>query len=167
MNGGWLAVNGSQIVDPVLQPLLPDDPIVESPEVDLYRLEGLNLTDFSETAQDLEGTVRFLGYQLISAENEIVILTAWEVLAETERPLKIFVHSLDESGQIASQWDGLDVDPASWQVGDQFVQVHRFPVPTVDNWQLVTGVYDGETLDRLGEGVFFSICKRSNKKMKK
>jgi hypothetical protein len=90
-----------------------------------------------------------------SGEGQIALLTVWQVLQPTERPLKIFVHALDQQEQIIGQWDGLEIDPASWREGDTFVQLHHF---TVEMHQTLTqfsvGVYDGETLQRVGEPFF-------------
>ncbi|MFO7680023.1 MAG: phospholipid carrier-dependent glycosyltransferase [Chloroflexota bacterium] len=99
----------------------------------------------------------FLGYE--DAQNdpsahEINLITGWRVVEVTERPLKLFVHALNEQGEIVGQWDGLDVDPASWQSGDVFVQLHRFSVPeTAVVHSFAIGLYDGETLERLGEPI--------------
>jgi hypothetical protein len=149
-NGGWLVVDPADRIDPELVSLLEGLNLVETEPAVFYEVERLNLTVFEWTQHDLAGVVQFLGYDLVWTEDEIRLSTAWEVLAETERPLKIFVHALDDRGQIASQWDGLDVDPMSWQAGDKFVQIHRFLAPA-GNWRLATGFYDSETLMRLGE----------------
>jgi hypothetical protein len=102
-------------------------------------------------------TAVFLGYDDVQngqPVNEIALITGWRVAQVTERPLKIFVHALDETGQLVGQWDGLDVDPAAWQPGDVFVQLHRFTVPeTAVVTSFAIGLYDGATLERLGEPV--------------
>lgn len=149
-DGGQLVVNREQLIEPDLLRLFNGLTIFESEKAVLYEVGGLNLTEFKSKPQDFEEVVRFLGNELLWNEEEIRLVTAWEVLAETERPLKIFVHALDENGGITSQWDGLDVDPGWWRVGDQFVQVHQLAAPEGE-WRLVVGVYDGETLERLGE----------------
>jgi hypothetical protein len=80
------------------------------------------------------------------------ILTTWQVGGETIRPLKLFIHALDQSGEIIGQWDGIDVEPTSWQTGDLFVQRHQLILPAnsqPDHYLL--GVYDGETLARVGQ----------------
>jgi hypothetical protein len=108
------------------------------------------------------GQIALLGYDT-SAEarpgGQLTLLTAWRVLSESHRPLKLFVHLLDETGQVADGQDRLDVPTAGWHVGDVFVQVHRLPVPEngkSETYQLEIGWYDGETLRRLpvldGEG---------------
>lgn len=102
-------------------------------------------------------TAVFLGYDDVRNDqpaNEINLITGWRVTQATERPLKIFVHALDEQGQLVGQWDGLDVDSATWQPGDVFVQLHRFAVPetaVVDAFAI--GLYDGDTLERLAEPI--------------
>lgn len=102
-------------------------------------------------------TAVFLGYDDVrngQPANEINLITGWRVAQATERPLKIFVHALDESGQLLGQWDGLDADPSAWQPGDVFVQLHRFTVPeTAVIHSFAIGLYDGATLERLAEPI--------------
>ncbi|MCA9974732.1 MAG: hypothetical protein KC413_03245, partial [Anaerolineales bacterium] len=109
----------------------------------------------TDTADSLPAA--FLGYtalQIDSAAGEVALITGWQVTQATERPLKIFVHALDAAGQIVGQWDGLDVDAATWQPGDLFVQLHRFPVSeTAVIHSFAVGLYDGETLERLLEPI--------------
>ncbi|MBK8899861.1 MAG: phospholipid carrier-dependent glycosyltransferase [Anaerolineaceae bacterium] len=102
-------------------------------------------------------TAVFLGYDDVrngQPASEINLVTGWQVTQATERPLKIFVHALDETGQLVGQWDGLDVDPTAWQPGDVFVQLHRFTVPeTAVVNSFAIGLYDGATLERLAEPI--------------
>jgi hypothetical protein len=82
---------------------------------------------------------------------EMALLTGWETGAASDRPLQIFVHLVDAGGAIVAQWDGLDALPGSWQAGDFLLQSHRIAVPAgSEAQQLVIGVYDGATLERLG-----------------
>jgi hypothetical protein len=60
---------------------------------------------------------------------------------------------LDESGQIAGQWDGLGVDGATLLPGDRLLHLHRFTVPADQPVRLVVGLYDGDSLARFGEPV--------------
>ncbi|MBE2197000.1 MAG: hypothetical protein IAE79_00220, partial [Anaerolinea sp.] len=59
--------------------------------------------------------------------------------------------ALDETGQIAAQWDGLDAAPQSWRPGDLVWQWHRFALPTAAPVCLQAGVYDGQTGERLAD----------------
>jgi hypothetical protein len=102
-------------------------------------------------------TAVFLGYDEVQNDQlaaEIALITGWRVAQAVARPLKIFVHALDAQGQLVGQWDGLDVDPAAWQPGDVFVQLHRFTVPeTAVVHSFAIGLYDGATLERLAEPI--------------
>lgn len=106
-------------------------------------------------------TAVFLGYDEVRNDqpaNEINLITGWRVTQATERPLKIFVHALDAAGELVGQWDGLDVDPATWQPGDVFVQLHRFTVPeTAVVHSFAIGLYDGVTLERLAEPIVVEV----------
>lgn len=153
----WLALAG-QTPDPALQPYWPAAPTAQSGEQMLYRLSGSLPFDEQGQLAEMGGVVTFLGYHLLeSPPEEVALLTVWQVNEVTTRPLKIFVHALDATGNIAGQWDGLDVIPGSWQPGDQFIQLHRFTVPTDQAmFQLTVGMYDGDTLERLAEPVLLN-----------
>ena len=67
-------------------------------------------------------------------------------------PRAIFVHLLRHDGQIAAQWDGLDVLSDGWRVGDTLLQAVSLDLPSTCQpgpcW-LQTGMYDTETMIRL------------------
>lgn len=107
--------------------------------------------------------IALLGYETepdaVRPGSELTLLTAWRVLNESHRPLKLFAHLLDVNGQVVSGQDRLDVPTAGWHAGDVFVQAYRLAVPETgetETYQLEIGWYDGETLRRLpvldGEG---------------
>jgi hypothetical protein len=152
--GGWLAVEGERPSLPELAALWPETPTAVSGEQALYRLSSAPQWDWADQAVDF-GPLVYLGWQ----PTETGLLTAWQVVAETERPLKVFVHALDERGEIVVQWDGLDIDPSTWQPGDVLAQAHLLPVWPIDRVEsLVVGLYDAGTGERLGEPVlFFSV----------
>ena len=79
-------------------------------------------------------------------------MTAWRVTAPPDGPRAIFVHLLTPDGQIAAQWDGLDVPVEGWREGDIIFQVASFDLlpdlPPGQYW-LQTGVYNPETMERL------------------
>lgn len=152
-DGGWLVARGAPalwIEDPAL-------PTLEVPErfADqlLYRLPQA-----PEIAWDGAGSLHGFGLVFLGQEGPtktdqlISLMTAWRVEETTDRPLQIFVHALDKTGQISGQWDGLGIDPGSWQVGDVFIQRHEIEVPAGQMPTSISiGVYDRESGERLGE----------------
>lgn len=157
-SGGWWAVSADAPLNPLLQPLVQTAEIFAADDgrQQLLRPIAVPLVLEGQTVA-LGETAVFLGYQTVphgQLPHEISLITGWQVTQATERPLKIFVHALDESGQLLGQWDGLDVDPATWQPGDVFVQLHQFTVPEgTAVHALAIGLYDGATLERLAEPV--------------
>ena len=119
----------------------------------LYRLPDPPVIPWAEDKIDFGGVLTFMGQRLIQKSPEkISLLSAWSVQRPSERPLKIFVHALDEEGNILGQWDDLGVAVNNVQPGDVFVQWHEFELPAeqpVTN--LSIGIYDGSTLARMGE----------------
>ena len=150
---GWLAV-ADQTPDPALQPFWPPEPMIQVGTQSLYRLSTPYEVNWEGQSADFAGVITFMGYRsLEAAPGEISLLTAWQLEEATGQPLKIFVHALDAGGTIVGQWDGLDVEPTSWQAGDIIVQLHRFSVHTDAPLRLMVGLYDGVTLERLAEPV--------------
>ncbi|MBK7897096.1 MAG: phospholipid carrier-dependent glycosyltransferase [Anaerolineaceae bacterium] len=157
-SGGWWAVTADASLNPLLQPLVQTAEIFTADDgrQQLLRPIAAPLVLDGQTVAMGETAV-FLGYQAGQHGQlpyELSLITGWQVTQSTERPLKIFVHALDESGQLVGQWDGLGVDPATWQPGDVFVQLHQFAVPEgTAVHALAIGLYDGATLERLAEPV--------------
>jgi hypothetical protein len=167
---GWWAVAGDQAFDAFLVPFADIADVYTSAVAD-----GFTSADGRQwlgqpvypppipwaQAVPVGETAVFLGYDDVrngQPANEINLITGWRVTQATERPLKIFVHALDEMGQLVGQWDGLDVDPAAWQPGDVFVQLHRFTVPeTAVVHSFAIGLYDGDTLERLAEPIVAEV----------
>jgi 4-amino-4-deoxy-L-arabinose transferase-like glycosyltransferase len=151
--GGWFAVPAGAGPPAALAPFWPARPEASSGGQSLYRVTAGTWPSWLQPAVPGDGPLRFRGAQFLAAGGgDVELLTAWEVAAVSERPLKIFVHALDAAGSIAGQWDGLDVPPAYWSAGDVFVQSHRLPLAgTAPAVRYVIGVYDGETLVRLSE----------------
>lgn len=150
--GGWLATPTAVAPPAALAAFWPE-PAMAAQGQSLYRLPAPPPLPWADEAEEVGGVVTFLGFRRLDAPpGEVVLMTAWRVEAETERPLKIFIHALDTQGQIVGQWDGLDVWPAGWSPGDVFVQSHRFAVSAPD-FSLAAGMYDGETLVRLADPI--------------
>ena len=157
--GGWLVLGEDVVVDEAIRPFLPN-PTLTSSGQRLYRLPNQtlvtdNLAFFAEPLALLDVEIAPLGQ---NAGQIITLTTHWQMLQPTERPLKIFVHALDANGGLVGQWDGLSVAPTSLRMGDQFMQWHQFAITGENSAvQLLVGVYDGATLDRLGEPVLLPV----------
>ena len=66
-------------------------------------------------------------------------------------PLKIYVHMLDNEGQLVAQWDGLSIAWEGWQAGDILWQKHVFELPAdlaSGPYVLHAGLYNPETAVR-------------------
>ncbi|WP_420644328.1 ArnT family glycosyltransferase [Candidatus Leptofilum sp.] len=159
-SGGYLVLGeGNQIAEE-LRPYVQSEPIIVADQ-QLHSLPEPR----ASAAANIHIFANYLALQEtlfittnVTETDEIQLITRWEVKAETERPLQLFVHAIAADGQIIGQWDGLSVDVASWRAGDHFVQLHQFgwePELTPDHF--LVGVYDGETLERLGEPVQLSL----------
>lgn len=150
--GSWAAVRDGQPMDAALDEFWPSAPQATADGQALYWLRPA-LPAWATAEQDMGGVLTFLGAQrLPSAADEVALVTAWRVEQTTTRPFKLFIHALGDSQEIIGQWDGLDVPPPFWHIGDLVVQVHRFPIPTTAAPPpLRLGLYDADTGTRAGE----------------
>lgn len=163
VGGSWLATN-LEIPDE-LKPLLPTAPVASSGSQALYWLDEVPHMPWAKQLEDFDNTFVFQGSRIFeSGSTDIVVLTAWEVAETTDRPIKIFIHAIDESGQIVSQWDGLSVAPESLRVGDRFVQLHRLALTDTGVTAIRAGLYDADTMERLllPDGREFVTLEKSN-----
>ena len=92
--------------------------------------------------------LELIGYDLrrttIPIGRNIRLTTYWRAQRLARRPVSIFVHVLDEQGNLDAQWDGLTIAPEYVQTGDIIVQVHFIPIPpgfAPGTYQLALGMY--------------------------
>jgi 4-amino-4-deoxy-L-arabinose transferase-like glycosyltransferase len=90
------------------------------------------------------------------AGSEIAVSLRWRALAPPDQDYTVFVHLLDQSGEILAQTDGQPLAgryPTSlWRTGDTVQDVHLITIPAnlpVGAYQLAIGIYRLETLQRL------------------
>jgi hypothetical protein len=83
-------------------------------------------------------------------DNNLKLTTRWR--NETGPvPVTIYMHLLDQSGQIVAQWDGLDVAWEGWRTGDILWQRHTIPLASdlpAGAYDLRVGLYDPVTGSR-------------------
>jgi len=102
----------------------------------------------------LGDTFQFLGWQMgdLTPGQPLTLLSFWRVRQAPAQNLKIFVHLLDESGQVVSQHDGLDARMSGLRPGDELAQLHTLNLPPElppGRYALQIGLYDADTLMRL------------------
>jgi len=102
------------------------------------------------------GRFALLGAELqgdaVPPGGQLRLTTYWEALAADDRPVVAFVHLTSDGQDIWGQHDWLDVQPASLQPGDRFVQVHLVSVKAEappGRYYLQLGLYGPDTLVRL------------------
>lgn len=113
--------------------------VAQNEQYALYRVQNVG----RETAvthsfnRDGHQIVLLADPMVVHQPNAIALTTRWR--NETGPvPLKIYVHFLDPSGQMAAQWDGLDIAWEGWHAGDVLWQQHTIPLPP----ELSGGAYD-------------------------
>jgi 4-amino-4-deoxy-L-arabinose transferase-like glycosyltransferase len=91
------------------------------------------------------GQLQLLGVEMVLTDDRLDLVSYWRVEAAPEDSLKIFIHLLDEAGAVVAQHDGLDVQLAGLEKGDEFVQLHAILLPPdlqTGSYGLQVGVYE-------------------------
>jgi hypothetical protein len=99
---------------------------------------------------------RLRAFELSQIDNQLTLGLAWEATGTTETAYRVFVHLLDDAGNIVAQSDS---EPAAgsypttaWLPGDIIVDQHTIVLPAdlpSGDYALVTGLYDPRTGERL------------------
>ncbi|MCA9954844.1 MAG: phospholipid carrier-dependent glycosyltransferase [Anaerolineales bacterium] len=143
----WLAVAVDFELDGVAAEL-----VTQGEQYALYRVQNEGeATAVSQSFSLADNKIEFLGGTELSQQSDAIQLTTRWRNETGPVPVKIYVHLLDASGQIVTQWDGLDVAWEGWRAGDVLWQQHELmlPVPLpVGRYQLHVGLYDSETAVR-------------------
>ena len=90
------------------------------------------------------------------ADSSVTVDLIWSSDGSTFEPYVIFVHVLDESGNLLAQQDGWPVNgtwpTTCWADGDQVIDSRNIPLPSdtpPGTYTIITGLYDGNTGARL------------------
>jgi hypothetical protein len=151
----WVALPGNSL-NPWLADLIPLEPVEigsGTGEYELYRVvsELSGIVDANPVGLSLaEGSVEFTGTKKFESSDEsLSILTTWRQTGATT-PVKMFIHVLDEAGEIAAQWDGLGVAWEGWRAGDTLYQIHELPLAQLGSgrYLVVAGLYNPENFQR-------------------
>ena len=103
---------------PLLAEKLPPGQTIAASSFTLYELDTTSqpLPPLQQTATfDNEFFLR--GYESLSTSDSNYLLTYWQVINPASGPRQIFLHGLDEMGQLVTQYDRLDGDASTWQKG--------------------------------------------------
>jgi len=116
------------------------------------------------TELNLGHSISLLGYDLFPSTADILLRSGdvihlsllWQALAPIEQDYTVFVHMLDENGQLCLQVDRYPVDgfrPTSlWSLGEKVRDNYGLVIPPEmppGRYHLVAGMYWLETLERL------------------
>lgn len=123
------------------------------PSFSVYQYRAADVRPVNSANVSFEEAMTFLGYDLLAAnEQEIRLLTYWQVDNELPADLTTFVHLVDAQAEIAAQHDGLDAAPQTLEHGDVVVQLHTIPVPAEspnEPFLLQLGLYQRDSERRL------------------
>jgi hypothetical protein len=99
--------------------------------------------------------IRLLGYDLQVARGQADLKLYWQTREHIAADYKVFVHVLDEKGNLAAQVDRLPADgkypTRIWEKDEKIVDVYALPIKNlaVGRYKIVVGMYAPETGERL------------------
>jgi hypothetical protein len=121
----------------------------------LYQLPAPPVIDPQVAAgAAFDDQLHFLGYSLpgrseTCRDDTCRLLTYWQVQNPDQAPLRIFLHAVDDEGNLIAQDDGLDAPSPYWQTGDILLQAHDLQLDSTKATELRLGVYESQTGRRL------------------
>ena len=96
------------------------------PSFAIHTLAGGHIAPSQPQAVTFGGALTWLGYDVLPEQ----LITYWRVETAVPEDVKIFVHGLNQAGEIITQHDGWDAAPSTLWAGDVVVQRH--PLPTAE-----------------------------------
>ncbi len=97
--------------------------------------------------------ISLLGYKIgTQSKTDVEFFTYWQTEAPLPPDLTIFVHLIDDNGQLIAQHDGLDVAPSTLHPHDFIIQRHTLSLPAdiaADSIPVYIGLYTRSTNTRL------------------
>jgi hypothetical protein len=106
-----------------------------------------------ETPVTFGGIFDLIAVSTAAGDDGLDLTLWWRARAETGQAVTIFVHLLDDQGQLVSQADAMPDAGRSptniWQPGDVIRDVHRLPAPSSPTASILIGAYLLETSERL------------------
>lgn len=127
----------------------------DSPSFAVYELPAKPSFDLPPTGNAFgdRGEIRLQGIGQPMIEDEtLTFVTGWTVTGNLPDDLAIFLHLVDENGNIIAQFDGLDAAPGTLITGDYLLQRHVMTLPhSVENrtYSLRLGLYERGSGQRL------------------
>ncbi len=113
--------------------------------------------------------IQLAGYDFVVGE-QLALTLFWRVGLRPDIPYTVFIHVLDEAGEIVAQRDVMPVDGAlpttCWQPGEFVRDAHRLDVSALPpgTYVVQVGLYDQATGLRLGEPVKVGMWQRPGEK---
>jgi hypothetical protein len=102
-----------------------------------------------------EDAIKIDGYRKWIQQSDLHLALRWQAQADIDTEYKVFVHLIDDSGQIVWQHDALHCNwacPSSqWSAGQTIVDETTIPLLGLPDgeYQLALGLYNGATGERL------------------
>ncbi len=104
----------------------------------------------------LGDAIRLVGYDLTQDDGAARLTLYWQSDAPLEHDYTVFVHILDDDGNLAAQRDNMPQDgdrpTTGWEVGELIEDLHTVPLPPdlpPGRYQVVIGLYLWQTGERL------------------
>jgi hypothetical protein len=141
--------------------IVNDEPATVT-ELDVDELYGKleSLSKMQLLNYRLGSVIRLVGYELIAPElnlaDELLLTLYWQADDQPEQNYTVFVHILNDSGELVAQQDGMPRDntyaTTHWTVGPLIDDTHTVSLPPdlpAGEYRLIIGMYVWQTGERL------------------
>ena len=130
-----------------------------------YRFFTLPESVLESVPHRLNGTfspeIAIVGYEIQSQADVVDLTIYWQAQGTPPDNYKVFIHAINDTGQLCGQRDALPLDGAFlmayWRAGDAIKDVHRVPIDsdccTNGSCRLKVGLY----LEDTGERLLYSV----------
>jgi hypothetical protein len=131
--GRWLVLAKETAVSPTITALIQSWPVrAERDHYTIYQIPPLAIPEIEPLAlyRHDSGEIGLMSAVMATAvtTDTLQINTAWQQKGP-QQPVKIFIHLLNEQGELVAQWDGLGAEWAGWRPGDALLHTHTIPLP--------------------------------------
>jgi hypothetical protein len=154
----WQLQDGESIVPgrPFLRPWYTDSVTLGEINVIPWPLET-DLPQYVTQVQAQFGDmIQLYGYTLTQSADALQLTLTWQAQSVPDKSYMIFIHLVDQNGNIVQQRDIIPVDglrpTAGWRAGEVLTDVHTIPLPDTlpaGPYSLRLGLYEPDSFVRL------------------
>ncbi len=154
----WQLFDGEAVVQgrPFLRPWTTETVTLGEVNVVPWPLETSLPDDVTRLQAQFGESILLYGYTLIEQDNSLQLTLIWQVQSVPDKNYAVFIHLVDQDGNIVQQRDTIPVEglrpTAGWRTGEVLTDLHVLPLPEAlpnGTYSPFVGLYEPSTFIRL------------------